>query len=1543
MTVRWKPLLVLSGLFLVIAVIGVVAITYTLMPRGSADILPLARADRDAKQYDKALIYYRQALQKDSKNPAIYEELATMYGEWAAQAPAEKKAQLQYDRIEALINAAKYGKKLKEPRRLLLADAMYRDVASDSMLWAKEVVALEPTNADAHYVLAAEALEEFAPKISEIKKHLAALQSKKASPVRIAWIKAQLAQRTEDTAGVEEALSQARPLNLPVGADPVDRMALLRLRALDVQTTKDPVLLAGRVQALQSEGRALLSGPPLAPARITRLSLLLEKVQKSLIVLAANSEPKSRAALNSLVDAIEGDVETLFQKALDDANKPEMQVFLTYADHLRFRQKPEKCLAVVDRALKSKLASRASSAEAVLGLRAVAVEAALSDVKDPQRFTKVETHIKKLIESPSSRYQGLGHLFRGAIDLELSGVGSAASAKNTKQAVLTPTQLKLRASALNHLKVAATQLPDAAEAQARYGVALVLAMEQGLGRQYLQNALRLGNLDPQYQIWAAWSMVQAGYPEEAQPIVDQLLVQVAQGRQPRELEGTLHLLSGEIHQARRSPDDLKRALSEYERSIGAGQKATPAVQLRLAQIDVQLGHADEALKRIETLRTQGQGGPAAEHLAVLVLRQQGKAAEARACLDAARKRFPDSDELVGVDASLLANDGKPKDADRVLADYLKSNSDNIPLILMRAQIQSDMLDNPKEARRLLIAVADRSENSGPLVQLARLELSQHDYAAVAATIAKIRGRWKEAAIADLLDAQVSLDQNDLSGAVAHFDAALKKDPTNKLVQFWKAQLDSRNGSTEDARESFEQIARARPTKEVDSGLSLMTAAESALASIALENGDVDGAIARLEDIRKSGPDSVGGLARGDRWQLVRAYAAKDQWAAAKREIASLLNDPKNPPSDDERVRGANYYRVHDEVDAALAQLDYVIKNDPAQPPAVVTRAYILATVKKYDEANALLRKAISVSKTKPPAVFYLMLAAVNTVAPPADSASQRALASLDEGIKAQPESTELVFAKFKVLRSLKGEKEAVAFVESKAAGETNPKGLFRRMLVQIYRDQNDFTGAERVLRELLTSNPKDSQVAANLVRILALEAIQASDRGKPDLERSLNDKAAGMLREFRTQFPNDLAFLQAECDLAARRGDLTRALAVTQEMDKISKNAVAGPLARARIYSIQGRLRESVEAYTDALERNPRQLDVRIQLGQAELKLNEATEALRQAKLVLDVDPDQRDALLLQARATAAQPGRIDAHRDEAINLLSTTIRKKPKFAEAYRLKAEIQVQQGARDGAIATLKDEMTAVPDDAAGLAQLIQIMSENREGNRKPTDAEIEASKAVASKAGENDTRGNMMLAIAVGYHKAGQFALALPWAEKAASKLDAPLVHLNYGDLLLSLAESLDDAARAKSFFAKAVSQYDMVLKVQSNSVEAVNNKAWILHTYLGQSSQALELAQGLSNRVDAATLPGEFFDTLGAIQEATGRTRDAEDSYAKGLRKSPDHPVLNYHMGKLFYKDRRRAGKAGVYLEKALAGRSRLTPTMVADLNSMIAKKSPAAN
>ena len=488
------------------------------------------------------------------------------------------------------------------------------DVPESLALGQAELLTLDPADADAHFVLAAEGLEVRSPVGSRRSSgHLGRTRGSDQGSARcgVASIKARLAQVTGDGSAREEILAKARSMSLPAEASPVDRNALLRLRALDAETTTDLAKLPERVQALQAESRAMVAGPSVASRRVMRLGYVLEHVQSSLTFAATKrTDATEKQAITALVDGIDADVESIFRQSLSAAKKTDLHVYYKYAEHLKIRGKRNACLEVVAEALKSPLAELATSGDVVMALREIAVVVALSEPTDESRYEKAAPHIKALLASTSPLFQGYGHLFQGAVELEQSGVIGGQRDKNaTVAATATKTSAnapKLRSSALSHLKSAAAQLPDVVEAQARYGVALILAQEQNLGRQYLQNAMRLGASEPQFQIWAAWSMVQAGYPEEAEPIVRHLLDDVAQGRISPEFQGTLHLLSGEIYQVKRSPADLRLAQAEFEQSY-PGQSAPPAVQIRMAQIDLQLGQPEKALKRVESLRSAGHG------------------------------------------------------------------------------------------------------------------------------------------------------------------------------------------------------------------------------------------------------------------------------------------------------------------------------------------------------------------------------------------------------------------------------------------------------------------------------------------------------------------------------------------------------------------------------------------------------------------------------------------------------------------------------------------------------------------------------------------------------------------------------------------------------------------------------------------------------------------------------------------------------------------------------------------------------------------------
>jgi cellulose synthase operon protein C len=1549
MTVRWKPLLILSGLFVVVALVGVVAITFTLSPRSSQSALKQARTAREAGRLADAEIYFQQALQLEPKSAPIHEEFADLYDAMAQTATEERRDFCRTQRLDHLRKAIAHDQSAKSPRLKLLALAIAEDSAADSVSEAREVVRLEPNDLDANFVLAFEALESRSPSIPEVKRQLKTLEDGKAPEVRRLLIQAKLAEATSDEAGRDAALAAGRKLELPADAGPTDLMAKLRLTALDVQTRTDAAERAEQVKNMLAVADRVLATAEIGSQRVTRLSYLLEQTQRDLVRQSRTAGGDKAAAVDPLVETIETQLASIFEKSRKAGDHVDFQMFLTYADHLRFRQQRDRCLQVVDEALALPVAARPNSALIAMGLHVVASEMALSKADDASRFEKAAPHLQALLASTEARYQGLGHLFQGAVDLERSGLVRTITKSGEKNETDAAAQSKLRASALGHLKAAATSLPDLAEAQARYGVALVLNQEQSLGRQYLQNSMRMANLDPQYQFWAAWTILQAGYPEEAAPIIESLFNQLAQGGIPADMKPVLHQLSGELYQARRGPGDLERAAKEFEKVAATGKLTDSGAVLRLAQIDVQLGKYDDAMAKIDQVRKQGKGDSAAENLAALVLEQQGKKDEARKLVAEARAKFPESSELVGLDAALKTKDGKASDAEKALAEFLTKNPDNMNLVMMRAQLLAgESLNRPDEARKVLTELAERSESSSPMVQLALFEM-EHNLDAAAAVVAKIKARWKEGATGDVLEGQLALKRQDVPGAVAHFTEALKKDPDNKIVQFWKAQLDGRTGAVAEASKALEDIVRDRPSKEVDTGVTLLSAAQSALASLSLQSGNIDDAIRRYEELKKN--SETGTLTRGDRWQLVTAYVAKGQWPVAKRELALILNDAKQEPTSDERVRGANLYRQHKEDEAALAQLDYVLKVNPTSPPAVVTRAFIHLKAKQYDQSTGVLRKAIDLSNTsekKAPEVLYLMLSAVVNETPPEATASERALKIIDEGLVAQPHSLQLVQAKYLVLSKAGDAKQALAFVEAKAKEE--PKGPYRRMLIDVYRDQRNFDDAEKLLRELTAEAPDDVNLASALVEVVSLAAADAAASGDAERSRAAEEKSANLIREYRTKYPTNLTFLQAECDQAARRGDFTRAVGVTEEIDKIAKNSAVGPLLRGRLFTMMNRPHDVAKAYSEAVEREPRRHDVRVWLGKTALKLGDVDQALQQAEYVInakkELDVDALQARLLQARAldaSGASDAQREAARAKAVTQLEAVIAAEPQFVDAYHTIADIELKRNRRPAAIDVLKRDLAANPNDGNALAQYIQLLSEADPTNPSARPVGLDEAKKLAAEIGERDKVGTLILALGVGYHKARRLELALPWAEKAASMLEVPVAHLNLGDLLLSLAESQPDPAKARPYFERAVREYDVVLKLQPTSIEAVNNKAWVMHSSLGQSQQALELAQGLVKRVNPASLPGEFYDTMGAIQEAVGRPTDAEQSYQEGLKRSPDLAVLHYHYGKLIAADKSRSGRAKDHLSKAIAGRDQLSPVMADDAVRLVQQISEAGS
>ncbi len=295
MTVRWKPLLILSGLFVVVALMGLMTIATVMGSRGTAEILARARLEVKAKEYEKAKLDFQRALKLEPQNAAIHEEMANLFEQWAREAAPERKSELRGQYLASLGASARTGTKRVEPRRRLLVEAIRLDDVLEQVRWAKELATLDPTNRDAQYVLATEELEGPSPNIPEDPPPTGHPRGRDApGGLGRTGSRPGLASLANDKPRLEVILKKARSVTLPADSDPVDRMALLRLDALDVVTTTDAKNLAAPIEAVAREALAASAEPEIPSTRIARISMMIEEVQRTLIRRGQESPPKPR-------------------------------------------------------------------------------------------------------------------------------------------------------------------------------------------------------------------------------------------------------------------------------------------------------------------------------------------------------------------------------------------------------------------------------------------------------------------------------------------------------------------------------------------------------------------------------------------------------------------------------------------------------------------------------------------------------------------------------------------------------------------------------------------------------------------------------------------------------------------------------------------------------------------------------------------------------------------------------------------------------------------------------------------------------------------------------------------------------------------------------------------------------------------------------------------------------------------------------------------------------------------------------------------------
>jgi tetratricopeptide (TPR) repeat protein len=1512
MTVRWKPLILLTALFVVMAAMGLLAIASVLMSEGAEELLKQAQAEARAGRYDRAVLQYERALQREPRSAKAHLALAETLGDWMAKEPSEAP-RLRAKWLGALNQAARLAEQSADPRRMLLADALAHEEWDDAVHWASELISLDPDDADALYVTALDHLDRRPPKVDEARPLVERLSQKEPGRDRARWTRARLAESSNDEAALEKVLAEPASASPALGTS--DALARLRLAGVALGRAREAGEVAARIEALCVDAEAVIRRHD-APGVARQVSRQLEPALRQIRRGAAGPVGGERAtALESrLVDV----ATRAFETSVAGAGANDLRPYQGYAEFLLIADRREKCVEVVLSALKQPAAAAPIWIPVAMELREIAIKSLLADGSDPERFTRAAPLVGELMASTTPRYQALGHLFQGVMELEraLSGAGNLAETDRGA----------LQTSALGHLRLAAEGLEDVATAQALYGMALLIAKEPNLGRQYLAKARQLGGdaLDPRYQFWAALSILQAGYPEDALPLVSRLRERAESGGVESDLVGMVHFVEAECLAALSRPAEARAA---YERARGVGYANPGAIDVRLAQLATRHGDATEALRELNSLNGDEAAGVAAERLAVLTLREKGKTDEARTRLAEARKRYPTNAELVGIEAAIRAEEGDAGGAFALADAFLRENPAEEELAIFRAKLLAGPLGKPDEARRQLASMAEAATHSAPLVQLILLDMGRGDLNGAEKSIVELRSRFGDGATADLLEAQVALARGETKSAATLLDAALQKDPTNKVVLYWKARLGSVNGAARDAEGILQGLLRDRPTKEMSDGVSLTAAAQFALGSIAMERRDYGVAVSRFEEMLRQGGEP--GLQRSLRWNLAQARAASGDAARARAEVEQLLTDPGTTA--EERVQAADLFRRLGDADRARREIDTILAADPRHPGGVTYRAMMLVSEQKPEEAARLVREAMGDGPA--PVGFHLLLAALENLS--GDGGTARARQTLEQGLETHPGNAELLRALYQVA-SLAKEADPVGVVLARVSDPESP--AVREVLIEAYEGERRYDEALKLLdKETESAAPGSGRAATLAARSIALGLAAAGREADGEARRRRLRDVGERISAAREAYPSEPRFLALEGEHALAEGDLPRATKVADELAERDSSSPDGPILQARVALARRDPEAAARAYERAIERSPTRPDLRITLGQMQLAGGKYDAALQQATAVLAENAGLVGAKFLQAQALAlgSTPGAGGAaRRAEAAKALDEIIATTPQFAEAYHLRSDLALAGGDREAAIKTLELALSRMPDDDEALLLLVQRLAEPPAAGRAADAAALERAGAAVRAATAEDSDGRMALAAALGYHRAGRSDLALPWAERAAERSTSAVAHLALGDILLAGTERGEGAPASRAMFERAVASYDRVLREEPGSIEAGNNKAWILHRYLGRHDEALAVAEEVARRHPPDELPPDFHDTLGSIQKAAGQTAAAEATFRSGLSQVPDHPVLNLHMAQLMAEAPGREESARDYLARARRGRAALSADLANELDAL---------
>lgn len=613
----------------------------------------------------------------------------------------------------------------------------------------------------------------------------------------------------------------------------------------------------------------------------------------------------------------------------------------------------------------------------------------------------------------------------------------------------------------------------------------------------------------------------------------------------------------------------------------------------------------------------------------------------------------------------------------------------------------------------------------------------------------------------------------------------------------------------------------------------------------------------------------------------------------------LAQEPNNA---DAQALKANIDSAQGNAKQALDEMQASVKLDPSAAK-YMNLALLEQRSQNPADAESDYKKAVSLSPKAP--LPYLELGAFYASQrrfPDAERAMQRAIEVDPKGVQPRQELIRLYLVEGQTAKAEQSARDA------EQALEDNPKGY--RILADFYAATGQRDKALSEYAALFREHPKDIVVGMNYTALL-LQQNRTADAAKVNtavLKRA--EHAPGALIQLG--------------QIQLREGRADKAIATLQSALKDNPDNPGMHYVLGLAFESTGQRQLAEREWREAVRERPNAVDAQAALAAAELAqkdfdgLKDTAGALvrfapasplgysylalvsahqgdmkgaeAQAQKAIDVAPRAALGYTRMGELLTAQKRWADAEKNftQALGIA-------PGFDEALRGLVTAYLAEKQPQKAITAVQAQIGRVPNDPAYYTFLGELLT----GQKNYAGAEAALEKAVSLEKG--NTRA---------WHLLGSVQLAQQHPAQASSTFEQA-IKANPQDfeawtMLGNLQEKQGQWQQAQDSFQKA-------LQVQPGYAVAANNLAFLMLRHGEDANVALSLAQ--TARQGLPETPG-VADTLAFAYYKKGAYDMAAGLLEEAIKKAPNDPDINYHMG-LICQQRQEKAKAVQYFERVL--------------------------